>query len=210
MGELLKRWAKLPRAARWGLWGVLAIALYFGVAEPMLDAMNRWGARADSKVSELKAFARQREARKGADQAASLAVARHGAANPPSDPGVTSDAFNRRIAKVLEDHGVKRPTITTRESPLSAGSPLAIGSTADVQVERLTNEIQFEATPEQFARVLGDLERSAEVAGIARVQVRAPSGPMPAAEDDPDAPRKLRIVLAAETWQQRKKKGRAR
>ncbi len=195
MSTLGQRWAQAPRAIRWALVGGVVVAAYFGVVEPAIDTMLKLNSRTESRIAALTAFDRQQQAREGADRAASRAVESFGMVEPPGEPSARSGAFNKAINKILEDNQIASPTITTREVPLPL-STLANAVAPDERVEKITREITFDSTPEQMARVLADLERTPEVAGVPRVQARPIT-------DKPG--RLLRVTITAEAWQTKKK-----
>ncbi len=200
VGLLAERWNSLSRAMRLALVGGAAIGAYFLAIDPALAQIGRWNARADAKEAELDAFARQAAARAGADSAADLGVSRFGVVASPAEAKDRGPEFNRRIATILEQSKVKRPTTTTREQRLPSNDQLARQMGQDWVVERLISEIEFEGEPEQIAHVLAALEQEPDVATISRLQVRA------GAVADADNPRLLKVNLAAETWQLKKKR----
>ena len=124
--SIVAKYNALPRAAKWGVLACAALVAYFGVVEPALNAMNRWISRADTMERELAAFAREREARKGADDAAARGVTQYGIVDAPGDPAERSAAFNRRIAQVLEAEGIKQSASTSSEARASTGSEVPI------------------------------------------------------------------------------------
>lgn len=201
--SIADKYKALPRAAKWGVLACAAIVAYFGVVEPALNAMNRWSSRADTKERELAAFAREREARKGADDAAARGVTQYGIIDAPGDPAERSAAFNRRIAQVLEAEGIKQSASTSSESPVARNSRLQQFYGSEASVQRIASELRFDATPEQLARVMAALEQSPEVASISRLQVRqGASGP-------DKNPRLLSVTMKVQAWQVRQKaKGR--
>lgn len=205
MSAILARYNALPRAAKWGLLAALAIGFYFGGVEPALNAMNTWTTRANNKERELTAFAKEREARKGADDAAALGVTRYGIVEPPGDPAERSAAFNRRVSQVLEAEGIKQSTSTSSESPVGRNSMLQQFFGVEASVQKIGSELRFDATPEQLARVVAALEQSPEVSSISRVQVR--QGASGGGEKNP---RLLGVTMKVQAWQVRPKaRGRA-
>lgn len=193
---LAQRWQALPRAAQWGVAGVLAIGAYFGIIERSLDLMKTWRNRADAKQSELVSFAREREARRGADQTTEQGLGRFGNVEPPGSPASRSEAFNKQLTKLLREREIRQPAITSRDQPM-VGGPLNSKLAADERLIKLVTDIKFDASPEQCVRVLADLEQSGEVANVSRVQFTVPSGEK--------GPPMLRAWITAEAWQVVKK-----
>lgn len=201
MKSIRERYSSLPRATKWAIWGAVVIGLYFGFVEPAVENMNRTNIRADKQAKELSDFAREREARRSADAATTEGIARYGQVEPPGPPGARSEIFNKRIADVLKAADVKQPSIQTREVELAKG-PLSAKLAADERVERLINQITFEADPEKVSSVIAELEKIPEVAAVSRVEIKT------AAPNDKTT-RLLKATVVAEAWQI-KKKERAR
>ncbi len=200
LAKLMERWSSLSRAMRLALAGGAGIALFFAGVEPALAALGRWNTRADAKEAELNAFAREAAARLGADRAADVGASRFGVIAAPGEAKDRGPEFNRRIAAILEQSKVKRPTTTTREQRLPSNNQLARQMGQEWVVERLVSEIEFEGEPEQITVVLAALEQEPHVATISRLQVRA------GGVNDAENPRLLKVNLAAETWQLKKKR----
>jgi hypothetical protein len=199
---IVARWKSLPRSMRWALMAGAGIAVYFLVIEPALGEMAKWNVRAAKKEQDLTKFDQDRRERQDMDNAATVGVSRFGLIEPPGDASSRSETLNRKVAKVLEDNGIKRPTTTTRSVSLPNNSALSRQLGTDYRVERLVNDIVFDAEPEQIAKVIADLEKLPEISSISRVQIRQGSG-------DGDEARIVRATLAVETWRF-EKKGRAK
>lgn len=201
--SLASRWTSMPRALRWAVLAGLFIGAYFGLIEPALGAMAKWNARADSKEVALTKFDNDRRARQDMDEAATLGVSRFGLVEAPGDASDRSLALNKKVSSILDENGIKRPTTTTREVPLPANSALSRYLGSDFRVERVINDLTFDAEPEQIAKVVADLERSPEVSSISSVQIKQIAG------DAAEGSRLVRATIAVEAWQY-KKKGRAK
>lgn len=201
MSTFVERWVALPRAARWGVLGVVGIGMYFAAVDPILALQSKWADRADSKEAELQRFASERLMRKSADEATALGISRFGDVAPPGAATATSEAVNTQITRVLGEQEIGQPTITSREQAMTSG-PMASKLAADERLQRLVTDIKFEATPDRCVRVLAALEQCPEVSTISRVQFSTPTGTDKAASV-------VRAWLTVETWQVAKK-GRGR
>lgn len=168
MTRLLDLYRSLPRAARWGVLALAGVLAYFVVVEPVVDRTNAWATRADARADAI-ALVRSGPAE---DDAVTLGLKQFGAVLPPGDPRERGDAFRTKVLDVIEKHGVRNHTSTTRNAPLNRGPLLAALAPTNQRVDRLIREIKFEATPETLAAVIADLERTPEVAAVTRVQVR--------------------------------------
>lgn len=216
MKRLTARYASLPRAARWLLLGGVAIAAYFAVVEPVLDATARLNAECSAKMARLDSAARDRAADGSVESDVKLGVQRYGMVAMPGAGKDRSEALNRRIAQVLMAHSVRDVTTTVKETPLS-GSTLAreLGTSGDggtdLRVDRLVTELQFEASPETVAAVVADLERSPEITAVSRLQLRKAAGGTGGGGNGAKvaSSRLVKAVVAAEAWQT-VRKGRSR
>lgn len=213
MKGLIARFAALPRAARWLVLGGVAIAAYFAVVEPVLDATAKLDAAYALKLARLEAAARDHATDSSVESDVKLGVQRYGLVSMPGAPKDRSEAVNRRIAQVLMAHSVRDVTTTVKETPLS-GNTLAreLGPSGDggveLRVDRLVTELQFEASPEAVAAVVADLERSPEITTVSRVQLRkAAAGGGSGSKSS--SSRLVKAVVAAEAWQT-VRKGRSR
>lgn len=196
MSALVARYRSWPRAIRWAFWGGLAVLFYFLVYERVLDLTNRFSSRADIRSAELRTFAGQRIQRQAAESAVVTGVSRYGKVAQPGPAAARSEAFNKLVTKVLEDQGIKDPSVNTKDQPMPAG-PLSAVAAADERLERLVSDIKFDGTPEQLAGVIAALEKIPEVAVVSRVQISPGTGDK--------SERLLKVAIAAEAWQVQKK-----
>lgn len=199
MSLLLRRYEGLPRVARWGVWGVAAVVLYFAVVEPVIDRVNRYASLADARQATLEAYERSAGTLRAAGETTALGQRRHGVVEMPGDPESRPLAFNQAVDEVLKKHGVGEQRTTSRTVPLGTG-PLTLKVGAEYRVDRLMKDIEFQAEPEVVAAVIADLERTPVVAAVTRVQVRQ-------AEDREKGGRRVRVSLGVEAWQIVRKTG---
>jgi len=184
--------ASLPRAARWGLGAVVLFGAYFGVAEPVLDEINRVNGQADVKAAVLASYESADGAMGAAAQTTGLGLRRFGQVEFPGDPESRPVAFNQAVDQVLKKHGISGQTSTSRVAPLGSG-PLTANVGAEFRIDRLMKDIQFQAEPEAVAAVIADLERTPEVATVSRVQVRQ-------VESRDQGGRQVRATIGVEAW----------
>lgn len=185
---IAERYKALPRALKWGVWALALFVGYFVVVEPALDAINRANTAADDRLGALKTLAHNPGA---SEDETALGVRKFGSIDLPGESETRSVAFNRRVSSILEKHKVKDNS-TTRLMPLGQG-PLKDAYGEGERIDRLVREIQFEATPEDIAAVVSDLEKAPEVAAVSKLQIRR-------GDQKDTAGRVLRATLAAEAW----------
>jgi len=205
MSTLLGRYNSLPRVARWAILAGAGFAAYFLIVEPVLDQRGAFQVKADEKAKQLASSHSGSNEAEVANSELRTGVTRFGVPELPGAPAERSQAFTKRLASVLQSHGVRDHTSTVKEMPL-ASSTLASTFGTDYRVDRLVTELQFDASPETFMGVLADLERAPEVAAVSRVQLRKFA---PAANSRSSPPRIVKVSLSVEAWQL-VRKGRSR
>jgi hypothetical protein len=189
--SLLAAYRNLPRAGRWGVVACLGLLAYFAVVEPVVTHLGRLNHEAKTRSAELVGFSRESQALGRTRSSVELGQKYFGEVAAPGDSASRVEVFNRRIAEVLERHGVRDSKTTARRSSMSKGPLLAsLGNGA--AVSREFSDLQFEATPEQVTAIVADLEKVPEVAGVSRVQLRR--------VDDESGSRLLRASISVETW----------
>lgn len=172
MNALIQRFNALPRAGKWLAGLAVFLAVYFLAIEPLATLYGVRRLQAEQSRAKLLEASAQGDRRGQEQQRLMLGATRYGPVNPPGPEQLIAGELDRTIAEVLEAHGIASPTITTRRSsPLGPG-PLQGELGESVRVERLVKVIEFEASPEGAAGVLGDLEASPVVAGIPFAQLR--------------------------------------
>ena len=196
--SIADRFQSLPRAARWGILAGGIFVSYFAIVEPMLDAINRANSAADDRATALTSLAKGAT---GGTSELALGIRKFGDISLPGDPDTRSVALNRRVSDVLKKHNIKDSTSTSRVMPLGQG-PLKDVYGESERIDRLIREVVFDATPEDIAGVISDLESSPEVAAISRVQIRR-------GDNKDTAGRILKATVAAEAWEV-VRKGRGR
>lgn len=179
----------MPRAARWLIGLGVGLLAYFLAVEPALDAAAQWSARADSKALALDEHRRGRAQRESAAAAVSAGLATFGPVAMPVEEKRRSEEFNRRVNAILAQHGIRDHTSTSRTAPMPTDALAGVFG-AGVRVGRLVTELQFEARPDVVAAVIADLEQSAEVSAITRIDLR---------KGGRDSSRLLRAQVSAES-----------
>jgi len=188
MNALLAWYSGQQRAVKWGVWAAAGLAAYFGLVEPIVEGTLKAGRAADVREASLRKLADA-----GADsEAEALAIRTFGRLELPADANTRTLKLNQAVTAVLDSHGVRRHTSSTKLTSMEQG-PLQAAVPATEQVWRFVREIQFEAAPEVFAAVLADLERSPDVSCVSRVQLRRGG-------EANRGDRVVRASVAVETW----------
>lgn len=187
------------RAMKIAMVGLAAIVAYFAIVEPVLVLTSDARNEADARQASLEKL--RKKASDDQDTEV-LAVRKFGRIELPADTNSRSLRLNQEVTAVLEKHGVRTHTSSTKIGPIGQG-PMQAAVPPTEQVSRYVREVQFEASPETVAAVIADLERTPEVAGISRVQLRR------GGETNRDD-RVLRATISVEAWVESPKGGRGR
>lgn len=193
MNNLPASWATFPRAVKWAVSFGVALVLYFALAEPMLNAWNKWNSLADAKEAQVRRFVEGERSLKATGTSVLLGVSRYGRVEYPKDPELRAVEFNRVVSEVMNKHGVRNYTSTSRTATLPANAPLAQAAGQDYKVERIVKDIQFDAEPEAVTAIIADFERQPVVSTLSRVQIRR-------ADARDASSRTVKATLAVESW----------
>src|SRR4051812_40934406 len=157
MSPLLARYNAMPRTIRWALWAGVVLIAYLAVIDPLVIAQaSALHARAKDMAAKLVSL--DADVRSGRSADVAKAIARYGSVAPPSnDPERATQLFNATIYEVMKKHGITKFSSPLRTAPIGPG-PLAKTVAADERVERRIVDVQFDATPEEVAGILADME----------------------------------------------------
>lgn len=186
-------WANATNAVRMVVVFLACMALYFVAIEPSLDAYNKIATRADTKRTQIVTASTGGDALKNASTTVGLGVLHYGQVRFPGDPQSTPPEFNRIVSEILDRHEISNRTTSTRTGSLRADSPLAKALSKEEKIDRIIQDVQFDATPEAAFAVIADLEREPIVANISRVQIRKDAGRGGQAGT-------VRVSMAVEAW----------
>lgn len=198
--RIVHAYRSLSRAGQWAVLAAIAIVGYFAVVEPAVELFGRWSLKAKETAADLKTFSREEKTGERALGGVALGLSYFGEVAPPGDSESRVEVFNRRIAEVLERHGIRESKTSGRKTSMAKG-PLLNSLGTGAAVSREFSDIEFEATPEQVTAIVADLEKVPEVAGVSRVQLRR--------VDAEGAGRLLRANLSVETWVIQRKGGQS-
>jgi hypothetical protein len=191
---LLARFGALPRAFQWAIYGLLAIAAYFGVVEPVLNRTGEMGGRASALEASLRTYAASKGKLDAAVSATRAGERQFGELALPADASKRSTEFSSALDEIMRRHNIENVTSGSRNTVLEKGPLVDYYRAGNQQrVEKLVKDLTFMATPEQFAAALADMEREPLVTTISRVNVRQTDG-----QDRFN--RMLRVNIAAESW----------
>ena len=185
----MRRYARLPRSAKWLAWAVLGLAAYFLVVEPVVDATVQASGRAEAMAARIKAVKTMGEKAQDDQQRIAIGSRLHGEIELPGPRSERATALNRAVDRALRDAGVLGARTQTIEQNLADG-PATQYYGGRGSLVKLVSTVSFDASPEAFSQVLGALESSPDVAAITRVIVRRAE----------DGSRQVSATLTVEAW----------
>lgn len=186
-----QRWSQLPRAAKWGIYALGGVLVYFVVVERAIDLYQKWDMRGDAAAGVLTKYEAAGATVKRAAETLTLGVRRYGEVASPGSPEKRPLEFDRAVDAVLEKHAISGQTSTTRTAPLGSGPlPTKVGPTH--RIERITKTVDFKARPEAVAAVIADLEATPVVSTVSMVQIRR--------TDAKDSSGDVSATLTIESW----------
>lgn len=188
MSALFDWYNSLERVVKWGVWAVVGLLGYFAGVEPIVDASLKASGAAELRETSLHRLAED-AANTDAD---ALAIRKFGRLELPADANTRTSKLNKAVTAILDSHGVRRHTSSTKMTSMEQG-PLQAAVPSTEQVWRFVREIQFEASPEAFAAALADFETSADISCVSRVQLRRGG-------EANRGDRVVRATVAVETW----------
>ncbi|MCA9306537.1 MAG: hypothetical protein KDA16_08385 [Phycisphaerales bacterium] len=173
MSRLREMYAKLPRAARWALWGLAFVVGYFAVVEPVMDYGAVVSVRADELRAGLDERVRELERRDEVLLGIRERTAWFGDVHVPGDGSEMQSALRDRIDRVFTDMSVPAGWSLDRRTEGRVSREAMSGALgADEELHRLEMEIKFECDPDLAMEVIAELERSPEVTSVPRVVLR--------------------------------------
>jgi hypothetical protein len=186
--NLWQRYRQLPRAGRWAITALVAVAVFLVWNDYVLTLAAVWNERADellADVREVKGDVR-REARLRAAEDAIRAL------GPVQGPGTQSEAaaaVNDAVNEILKRHSVSDDRFDYR----GAGR-LPRGTLSDVvrsgqQVQRITGDLRFDASADEAVAIIAELEDSPRIEAVSDVHIRREAGAG-----------KVRVDLTVEAW----------
>ena len=179
---------QLPRAAQWALAGVLGMLLFMVYDDHILRVAGNWNRAAEEMMAKVE------HAAGGDRRLQSLRVLRHavlglGTVEAPGREAAAENGLNDVINEVLKGHTVSADSFDYRgPSKMRRGTLSRVLSPGE-QVERISGELRFEATPQQAMEIIAELESSRWIDAISTLRMTRLAGP-----------RKVKVDLTVEAW----------
>jgi hypothetical protein len=197
MNNLFSKFMALPRVAQWAIEAIAFLIVFFGIVKPVWslgDSVGDKASRLESAIARRNDFASPASG-DGANLAAYKAA--FGTPMMPKDGGLKPEAFTRVVDSVLESHNVTDRNVTERRIRMTKEQSDVLGP---FPIDRLIEEVTFEADPATVVAILAELERSPEVAAVSRVRLDRASVRGGMNLGDAEDEQHVRATITPEAW----------
>ena len=179
---------RAPKTVQWSI-GAAVVAVLFLIWNDIVVRMtNEWDVRAQLMLANVD------KAAGGTQRLQSLARLRPVVLGlgPLDAPGSESDAekrLNVAINEILKEHTVLHDSFSYHGPSKLRRGTLSRVIAPGMQVERISGDLRFDATPAIAAKVIAELEASADIDAISSLRMTRQPGP-----------RRVTVVLTVESW----------
>ena len=179
---------RTPKTVQWSI-GAAVVAVLFLIWNDIVVRMtNEWDVRAQLMLANVDKAAGDTQRLQSLARLRPVVLG----LGPLDAPGSESDAekrLNIAINEVLKEHTVIDDSFSYHgPSKLRRGTLSHVIKTGQ-QVEHITGDLRFDATPAIAAKVIAELEASADIDAISSLRMTRQPGP-----------RRVTVVLTVESW----------
>lgn len=178
----------LPTTMRWSIGAAVVAVVFLVWNDHVVRLAAAWDVRAERMLANVDKAAGDTQ------RLQSLRVLRPvvlglGPLNEPGAEAAAEKRLNRILNEVLKNHTVSDDSYSYRgPSKLRRGTLSRIVKPGE-QVEKITGDLRFDATPEVAAQIIAELEASPDIDAISSLRLTKQPGP-----------RRVTVDLTVETW----------
>ncbi len=145
---------------------------------------RQWNAKAD-RIEQ--ALSDSRELASGAEASAILGAELYGPINPPASESEGAEAMAQAVVEIVKRHNTTGFSYDAQRasSRLSGAATLGTGQ----KLSKVTGELQFEATPEEAAKIIVEMEASPSIEAINSIRLQRREGEL-----------KVNVRMTVEAW----------
>lgn len=186
---LWQRFRQLPRALQWAVYAAVGMGGFVVVNDHIWKQAAEWRRQADSIQADLQAV---QDGRSIADKLLKMqdTIVAHGRVSIPDsdDAEAGSDAFNATVTAVLKAHAVRKDSFDRRDlSKLKLDHPSFVP--AGQEAHYISGDLRFEASPDEAAAVIAELESSPDIEAVTSVRMTRLGGA-----------RRVKVQVTLEAW----------
>jgi len=184
-----QRFRRLPRALQWAVYAAVGMGGFVVVNDHIWKQAAEWRRQADSIQAQLQDV---HDGRSIADKLLKMqdTIVAHGRVSIPDsdDAEAGSDAFNATVTAVLKAHAVRKDSFDRRDlSKLKLDHASFVP--AGQETHYISGDLRFEASPDEAAAVIAELESSPNIEAVTSVRMTRLGGA-----------RRVKVQVTLEAW----------
>ncbi len=184
-----QRFRRLPRALQWAVYAAVGMGGFVVVNDHIWKQAAEWRRQADSIQAQLQDV---HDGRSIADKLLKMqdTIVAHGRVSIPDsdDAEAGSDAFNATVTAVLKAHAVRKDSFDRRDlSKLKLDHASFVP--AGQEAHYISGDLRFEASPDEAAAVIAELESSPDIEAVTSVRMTRLGGA-----------RRVKVQVTLEAW----------
>ena len=182
------RYRGLPSTMRWSIAAGVVAVVFLLWNDYIVRMTDEWNQRSEQMLASVD------EAAGDTQRLQSLRVLRPvvlglGPIDAPADESTAEKRLNTAINEVLRNHTVSQDSYSYRGPNKLRRGTLSRVIAPGKQVERITGDLRFDATPGVAAKIIAELEASPDIDAISSFRMTRQPGP-----------RKVTVDLTVEAW----------
>jgi hypothetical protein len=182
----LARWRTLSRGGQVAVAAVVVLLAWLALEQWSWSWARAWTSEAERielALSDSRALA------SAADPVAVKGAELFGPVEPPVGESEGAEAMAKAVVEVVKRHAHSNFSYDAQRASSSLpGAPVMIGGSGQ-RLSKVTGEVQFEASPEEAARIIEALEASPAIEAISSMRLQRRDGE-----------RKVMVRLTVEAW----------
>ena len=179
---------RAPKTVQWSIGAAVVAVLFLVWNDFVVQLTDEWDLRAQRMLANVDRAAGDTQRLQSLGRLRPVVLG----LGPLDEPGSQSDAekrLNMTINEVLKEHTVLKDSFNYRGPSKLRRGTLSRVIAPGQQVEHITGDLRFDATPETAAKVIAQLEASADIDAISSLRMTRQAGP-----------RRVTVVLTVEAW----------
>ncbi len=179
---------RAPKTVQWSIGAAVVAVLFLVWNDFVVRLTDEWDLRAQRMLANVDRVAGDTQRLQSLGRLRPVVLG----LGPLDEPGSESDAekrLNMAINEVLKEHTVLKDSFNYRGPSKLRRGTLSRVIAPGQQVEHITGDLRFDATPETAAKVIAQLEASADIDAISSLRMTRQAGP-----------RRVTVVLTVEAW----------
>jgi len=168
--SLIDRLQSLPRAGRWGVYGLIIILGLWIYTEPVLGLAAKWNAEADRAQEALNRTRDPIAARRPVDNVRDT-IGMLGSVEVPTGESSTSEQLKTVVNEILKRYPVSKDSLLTQAPSKLKQDTLRAVVRSGQQAQKITGQLDFDAGDQDAARIIAELEASEAIESIRSVRL---------------------------------------